>query len=238
MVFWLITHIKQARTSFNSDIQERIEKKSRTRSTLSNTNRRLGKQPYESSSTSFSFAPSSGGIIFSQKPYLLHPPHHHISKRKKKKHNPTAHPVIANLNASTEPRRSERERSATARFAQGWCALHLPSLSLALGLGAVLGWRKDHAATTTTITTTEVELPPNDDIACAALGLEACDEGQVLGVLDEEDRAFAWDGAMEDPRRSERERRATGRFEEGWFGWRLPRLASALGVAVTDRRVG
>ena len=150
-------------------------------------------------------------------------------------HNPTAPAVISNVIAPTEPRRSERERSATARFAQGWCALHLPSLSLALGLGAVLGWKKDHAATTTT--TTEIELPPNDDIACAATGLEACDEGPALGFLDEEDHAFDCIGTMEEPRRSERERRATRRFEEGWFGWHLPRLASALGLAVTDGKV-
>ena len=149
-------------------------------------------------------------------------------------HNPTSPAVVATVNPSTEPRRSERERSATTRFAQGWCALHLPTLSLALGLGAVLGWRKDHAATTTT---TEIELPLNEDITCAATGLEACDEGPALGFLDEEDHAFDCIGTMEEPRRSERERQATRRFEEGWFGWQLPRLASALGLAVTDGKV-
>ena len=88
--------------------------------------------------------------------------------------------------------------------------------------------------------------PPNDDdIACAAaLGCEPwCDEARALGWTleeeeEEEDQAFAQIGAVVEPRRSERERRATKRFEEGWFGECLPRLSSALGVAaVTDRKV-
>ena len=72
-------------------------------------------------------------------------------------------------------------------------------------------------------------------MACAALAFEACDEAPALGFLDDENEAFAPIGAMEEPRRSERERHATKRFEEGWFGERLPRLSSALGLAVTDR---
>ena len=120
----------------------------------------------------------------------------------------------------------------------GWCALHLPSLSLALGVGAaVQARRNEHATriTTTAKTTSEAELPPNDDIACAAALVveEACDEAPVLGLLDDEDQV----GTMEEPRRSDRERRATRRFAEGWFGEWLPRLASALGVVVTDARV-
>ena len=90
-------------------------------------------------------------------------------------------------------------------------------------------------------------LPPNDDdIACAAaLGCEPwCDEARALGCPleeeeEEEDQAFARICAVvEQPRRSERERQATKRFEEGWFGECLPRLSSALGVAaVTERMV-
>ena len=154
-------------------------------------------------------------------------------------HESTAPAVAAKVGASNELRRSERERSATARFVQGWFALHLPLLSLALGIGAIVqGRRNDHATKITT--TTEGELPPNDniDIPCAAaLGFEACDEAPALGFPDEEGQALARIGGMEELRRSERERRATRRFEEGWFGEWLPRLSSALGVAVTDGRV-
>ena len=147
-------------------------------------------------------------------------------------HQQHAPAIVAKVTVPAKPRCSERERTATARFAQGWCALHLPSLSLALGVGVVRGRRNDLATTTT-----EGELPPNDNIACAALEFEACNEAPALGFLDEEDQVFAQIGAMEEPRRSERERQATKRFEEGWFGERLPRLSSALGMAVTDRKV-
>ena len=151
----------------------------------------------------------------------------------------TAPAIVAKAGALNELRRSERQRSATARFVQSWCALHLPLLSLALGIGAIVqGRRNDHATKITT--KTEGELPPNDniDIPCeVALGFEACDEVPALGLPDEEDQAFARFSGMEEPRRSERERRATTRFEEGWFGEWLPRLSSALGVAVIDGRV-
>ena len=148
-----------------------------------------------------------------------------------KMHQQHAPAIVPKVSAPAKPRCSERERKATARFAQGWCALHLPSLSLALGVGAVRGPRNDYG------TTTEGELPPNDDTSCAALGFEAWDEVPALGFPDEEDQTFYPIGAMEEPRRSERERQATKRFEEGWFSERLPRLSSALGMAVTDRKV-
>ena len=35
----------------------------------------------------------------------------------------------------SQPRNSERARRATKRFEEGWFGAHLPSLSLALGLG-------------------------------------------------------------------------------------------------------
>ena len=148
-------------------------------------------------------------------------------------HQQDAPSIVGKVTVPAKPRCSERNRTATARFAQGWCALHLPSLSLALGLGAVAqGRRNDYA----TKMTTEGELPPNDDIACAAaLGFEACDETPALGFLDKGDQRVAQISESEEPRRSERERQATKRFKEGWFGEWLPRLCSALGLAVTDR---
>lgn len=151
-------------------------------------------------------------------------------------HQGYAPAIVAEVIVPAKPRCSERQRTATARFAQGWCALHLPSLSLALGIGAVVqGRRNDYA--TTTIATTEGQLPRNDNIACAALGLEACDETPEFLEEEEEDQTCTRIGAMEEPRRSERERSATKRFVEGCLGEWLPRLASALGLAVTDGKV-
>ena len=155
-------------------------------------------------------------------------------------HQEYAPTIVAEVIVPVKPRCSERQRTATARFAQGWCALHLPSLSLALGIGAAYQGRKnDHVVTTiTTTTTTECELPPNDDITCAALGLEGCDEAPgFLEEREKEDQACTGIGAIEEPRRSERERHATKRFVEGCLSQWLPRLASALGLAVTDGKV-
>ena len=145
--------------------------------------------------------------------------------------------IVAEVTVPAKPRFSERQRTATARFAQGWCALHLPSLSLALGIGAAYQGRKSDHATTTTMTTTEGELPLNNDIPCAALGFEACNDAPGSLEEMEEDQACTGIGATEEPRRSERERHATKRFVEGCLSQWLPRLASALGLAVTDGKM-
>lgn len=156
-------------------------------------------------------------------------------------HQQNAPAVVANDTVNAKPRRSERQRKATARFAEGWCASNLPSLSLALGIGAVAqDPRDDHAATTTATatTTTAGELPLSDKVAClATLGCEACDEAPALGSLDEEIQGDAQIDEVEAPRRSGRKRHPTKRFEEGRFGEWLPRLCTSLGMAVADEKV-
>lgn len=75
----------------------------------------------------------------------------------------------------------------------------------------------------------------SDGWQSSGLGVE--DEGQRLGVMieEEEEEEVAAVCSAPGPRRSERERKATKRFEEGWFGGRLPRLGLALGVNVSGR---
>ena len=67
------------------------------------------------------------------------------------------------------------------------------------------------------------------------------DEGQSLGVTmveeeeEEEEEEEVAAVCAPGPRRSGRERKATKKFEERWFGERLPRLGLALGVNVSGR---
>lgn len=72
------------------------------------------------------------------------------------------------------------------------------------------------------------EASSSDGWQSSGLGVE--DEGQRLGVMiEEEEEEVTAVCSAPGPRRSERERKATKRFEEGWFAGRLPRLGLALG---------
>ena len=122
----------------------------------------------------------------------------------------------------TQPRRSERERTATARFAESWFSAKLRSLSLALGLG--VADINDHVKVVR-------EASSSDADDSGAIGLqEAEDEMCVLHVMEVQEADVVAE-AVPELRRSQRERRATERFVEGWFGVRLPALSSALGLS-------
>lgn len=145
-------------------------------------------------------------------------------------------PAIPTATDTPQARRSDRERKATARFAEGWFGLQLPRLSSALGVGtAGKGPESNRATKTTTNTKTiENEASPSCDDEPRALCFEACDEVQILGVMIEEKEGDHDEVRASEPRRSGRERKATRRFEEGWFGGRLPNLSAALGVVVSE----
>lgn len=68
----------------------------------------------------------------------------------------------------------------------------------------------------------------NVDSEPSALGSQTDDETETAKVIGEGQEASVVDVLEE--RRSERVRKATTRFEEGWYGEKLPRLSSALGV--------
>lgn len=134
--------------------------------------------------------------------------------------------AVSKVNASTQPRRSERSRKATTRLVQGWYGERLPRLSAALGVARSDNGRGNSVG--------GGEASSSDGWQSSGLGVE--DEGQRLGVMiEEEEEEVAAMCSAPEPRRSERERRATKRFEEGWFRGRLPRLGLALGVKVSGR---
>lgn len=140
-------------------------------------------------------------------------------------------PAIVSEGNSTSaaPRRSQRSRKATARFAEGWYGERLPRLSAALGVAQSDNDRGD---------TVGGDLSSSDDDeGRQSSGFEVEDEGQSLGVVIEEEECEEEVAAVcvPGPRRSERARKATERFEQGWFGERLPRLGLALGVNVSGR---
>ena len=144
-------------------------------------------------------------------------------------------PAIPTTLGTPEPRRSGRDRKATTRFLEGWFGLQLLRLSSALGVGAAAKGSENNHATKTRM---EDEVPPNCDDEIQANFCVACDEVQVLGVMVEEMEEMEEEDhhgvCTPEPRRSGRERKATRRFEEGWFGGRLPTLSAALGVVVSD----
>lgn len=124
--------------------------------------------------------------------------------------------------SAPEPRQSQRVRKPTERFAEGWFGVHLPRLSLALGVGVADEEDTDH-------TGTEGEALTSNDNEASALRSQVEDETQTAGVVGEGHEGSAvgeWEA-----RRSERVRKATTRFAEGWFGVSLPRLSAALGMA-------
>ena len=129
---------------------------------------------------------------------------------------------VTSTGSPSELRRSERERTATARFAESWFSARLRSLSLALGLGVADSTH--HALSLRGPSSSDV------DASCAICLQEVEDETWVPGFTDEVQEAAVVVEAEPKLRRSERERRATDRFVEGWFGMRLPGLSSALGL--------
>lgn len=104
----------------------------------------------------------------------------------------------------------------------------MPRLSRALGIGATEEREAGRAGAAAE------EVLSSDDNGLAATNPQAVDEAPVTAAM-EQDQEGTVVGALGN-RRSERERRATERFVNGWFGERLPRLSAALGVAVTDRQ--
>ena len=129
---------------------------------------------------------------------------------------------ITSTLSPSESRCSERERTATNRFAESWFSAKLRSLSLALGLGVadssyyakIVPEASSFADETVTMV-----LPEDED--------ETLVPDVTMEVLEAAGEAEA---AAPKLRRSERERMATDRFVEGWFGVRLPALSSALGL--------
>ncbi len=109
------------------------------------------------------------------------------------------------------------------QFVQSWFSSKLPLLSFALGIGAAKPQQTEQ-------TQTDSQIPSSDDIDFGTTDLQADDEvwaSDVMGQAQEE-------AVVEtvELRRSGRERKATRRFEEGWFGVLMPRLSEALGLAV------
>lgn len=125
---------------------------------------------------------------------------------------------------TSESRRSERARRATERFAEGWFGEKLPRLSLALGVGVVGEADPGHAGGKSKALSNGGDEP-------VVLGSHADGRIRTPDVIGE-----GQDSTASEPRRSERERKATERFVEGGFGARLPRLSAALGLAVAERQ--
>ena len=165
-------------------------------------------------------------------------------------------PTVLSQGDQQFPRYSTRDRSATSRFQESWFSINLPRLSLALGLGSAVV-AKVVFGPYDKIPEAEVEAeaplllspgqPENededegysaDDEGCLSSTLIGEEECQSLTLIGEEEDHCGYQGAvvgktmsvLELPRCSERERRPTARFLEGWFGVRLPRLSAALGV--------
>lgn len=128
---------------------------------------------------------------------------------------------------TAEPLSSKRVPKATKRFVEGWFSASLPRLSLALGVGVAGEEDADHSRAEGEASSGEVSTP-------LALGSHTDEETQTPGVVEEvgDDTPIG----TSEKRRSVRVRRATKRFEEGWFSASLPRLSSALSVAVADRK--
>ena len=242
LLWFLVHHIEQEHLDHECPIKEKQIRPQHSHKTLPSTLKKVATRTLRHRTGDS----NQGNTSIFQSPLTSTPQHifpqtllHHSQQPPSTEmHQQDSPAIVAKVTVPAKPRCSERQRTATARFVEGWCALHLPTLSLALGVGAVQGRRNEHATTaattTTPTTTTEGEMPPDDDVAYAvALGVEeACDEAPALGFLDEEDQA----GAMEEPRRSDRERWATRRFAEGWFGEGVRWLAVALGGAVREGR--
>ena len=131
----------------------------------------------------------------------------------------------APTDTSSNLRRSERERTATSRFLESWFGISLPRLSLALGLGTSRGHETEK-------TGAECEVPSNGDDELGTTVFQAEDECPAPLVVEEMQEDAVVCGS--ELRRSERERKATRRFEEGWFGVKLPSLSAALGLSVAD----
>ena len=101
-------------------------------------------------------------------------------------------------------------------------------MSSALGVGVARGQGNDRGRTGGEASSSD------DNNQCQSTGFEEDeDEAQTLGVMEDQEIAVY---SAPEPRRSERKRKATKRFEEGWLGERLPKLSLALGVAVSDRK--
>ncbi len=122
-----------------------------------------------------------------------------------------------------EPRYSERARTPTQRFVEGWFGTYLPRLSQALGLSVAPGKDADDAGAAKSSSDDGKRLS-----ACSRVDEEARNSHTICEV----EGSIVVGGC--DLRRSERERTPTKRFMEGWFGVHLPRLSSALGSAVAD----
>ncbi len=109
------------------------------------------------------------------------------------------------------------------QFVQSWFSTKLPLLSFALGIGAAKRPEIEQ-------TEADCQIPSSDDIDFGTTDLQAGDEVCASDVLMEVQEEVVV-GTVE-LRRSGRERKATRRFEEGWFGVLMPRLSEALGLAV------
>ena len=123
-----------------------------------------------------------------------------------------------------EPRYSERARTPTQRFVEGWFATYLPRLSQALGLSVAPGADTTDAGAAESLS--------SDDRTPLLAYLWVDEEAWTSRTICEVEASMVVEGC--DLRRSERERTPTKRFVEGWFGVHLPRLSSALGSAVAD----
>ena len=112
------------------------------------------------------------------------------------------------------PRRTRRARKATMRFEESWIAGGLPRLGSALGVGVAREQTAEPARA-------EAAVLSSDDNEHGAVGSQGDGEVQDAAVR-----------GPSQPRRSERKRKATQRYEEGSLVGRLPRLSSALGVEI------
>lgn len=122
------------------------------------------------------------------------------------------------------PRRSSRARKATTRYLEGRFETLLPRLSLALGVGASTADDDDDAGHEAASLSDDEGVPATN---CGGEDEMFVSEDDCLGQGRGKAAVAVCTVGF---RRSERERRATRRFEEGWFGEKLPRLSEALGV--------
>ena len=124
-------------------------------------------------------------------------------------------------------RRSLRARRATKRFVERWFSARLPRLSMALRVGMAGQQEAPH-------TGAEGGPSSNDDTGHSTDNSHTHDETHVPGHRRKVRRATAV--AATRPQRSYRVRKATKRFVNGGSAGCLPRLSSALGVAVATRQ--
>lgn len=133
--------------------------------------------------------------------------------------------TIPALFGASEPLPEKRVCKATTRFQESWFSEKLPRLSSALGVGVAASDNARRAVAQT-------EALQRDDKESSISDSQAHDETRSPSAIGENQELTEVDTSETLP--SKRVRKATTRFQEGWYSEKLPRLSAALGVAVAS----